>query len=256
MKPEYHGSTDVAETGARRDQAPCPDVLLVGDSHVLALHQGCEAHGIRSTMLKSGGIHWNEGKIRVFGPRRARSPFLPALGPSVRNLETQLGLGDIFDNGIPVIASIGFHCGHLARAFGAEGHVAWPPPDALPKEDPGDTLFASRSLLDAFVEERRARHFALLRYINGKCRLTVILPPRAPKNAPKFRFRHNIDALTACIARKIDDMGIDIYDPNTEFVGPDELLPWEWVNEDGFHGTPEYGARAVERLLSRGALRP
>ncbi|MBK1636324.1 hypothetical protein [Rhodovulum adriaticum] len=233
-----------------------PQLILVGDSHVKALHAGCMAHGIPAAMLKSGGIHWNAGKIRVFAPRRARSPVLPALTPDIRTLEQTLGHSDIFDSGLPVIASVGFHCGHLARAFGAEGHIAWPPPEDLSDAERQESLFASGALVAAFVENQRAPHFALLKYIARKCPLTVILPPRAPKNAHKIRFRHNIDVLTATIAERMRDMGLAVYDPNAEFAGPGELLPWDWVEEDGFHGTTAYGTEVIGRLVSRGALAP
>jgi len=234
-----------------------PDVILVGDSHVLALQQGCEALGLNAAMLKSGGIHWNQGKIRVFPIRRGRSPVMPALQPRVEELQAQMGVRDVFDGSVPVIASIGFHCGHLARAFGRQGHVAWPPPKDLADEG-GDheVMFASGAVQRAFIEDRRERHFALLKYIGQRCKLTAVLPPRAPKNEDKIRFRHNIDALTNTITRRIRAGGTDVYDPNTDFVEDDQLLPWEWVNDDGFHGTPAYGKLVMERLVARGALDP
>lgn len=231
-----------------------PRAILVGDSHVLALQQGCEALGIPVAMLKSGGIHWNAGKIRVFAPRRRRTPVMPKLESAVRALERQLSVTDVFDSGLPVIASVGFHVGHLARGFGGAGHVAGRPPAGLSVEETDGCLFASQAVLEAFVNARRARHFKLLSHIAGKCRLTVVLPPRAPKNEGKIRFRHNIEALTSCIAGRLTRMGLEVYDPNAEFAGDGAPLPWSLVNEDGFHGTPEYGLRVVERLVARGAL--
>lgn len=232
-----------------------PRAILVGDSHVLALQQGCEALGIPVMMLKSGGLHWNNNsKIKIYAPRRAKTPFMPALAEQVQQLEQQLSLTDIFDSKLPVIASIGFHCGHLARAFGDQGHVAWPPPDNLIHDEQEETLFASSALLETFVEYHRAKHFALLQHIARKCPLTVILPPRAPKNETKIRFRHNIDALTNHIAERLTEMGFNIYDPNADLVGPKDLLPWKMVNDDGFHGTPEYGTKVAERLVAHGML--
>lgn len=231
-----------------------PEVILVGDSHVLALAQGCEALGRNAAMLKSGGIHWNQGKIRVYRPNRERSPFMPAMQGQVNDLEAQMDTTDIFDGSVPVIASIGFHCGHLTRAFGAHGHVAWPPPDGLSDQETEEALFASNAAVAAFVEDRRQRHFRLLSYIASRCRLTAILPPRAPKNETKIRFRHNLDALTDAITVRLESRGIDVYDPNTEFVEQDKLLPWDWVNDDGFHGTPEYGKSVVQTLIARGAF--
>src|SRR6056297_1614087 len=165
MAPDDGRPTAAADHGTGERPGTGADVILLGDSHVQALHQGCAAAGIRSVMLKSGGIHWNEGKIRVHPPARGKTPFLPALKPRVKDIEARLGLRDIFDSGLPVVASIGFHCGHLARAFGDGGQVAWPPPADLEAAELEETLFASRAVLDAFVEEHRARHFALLEHI-------------------------------------------------------------------------------------------
>lgn len=255
MKPD----AQIPGPGASAVPAP-PDVILVGDSHTLALHQGCESLGLNAAMLKSGGIHWNKGKIRVFAPRRRRSPFLPALNAQVAQLQVLLNTPDIFDGSAPVIASIGFHSGHLARAFGAHGHVAWPPSHALTAagddDDVTNALFASPAMLQAFIEEQRRVHFLLLTHIARRCKLTAILPPRAPKNETKPRFRHNIDALTDAISRHIESLGIDVYDPNDDFVEHDQLLPWGWVNDDGFHGTPEYGRIVMQRLIARGVLTP
>ena len=133
---------------------------------------------------------------------------------------------------------------------------AWPLPAALGGADDEGVLFASQAMLRAFVEDRRARHFSLLSYIAARCRLTAILPPRAPKNENKIRFRHNIDALTNTIAQRMERMGINVYDPNSDFVGPDQLMLWDWVNDDGFHGTPKYGEIVMQRLIARGALDP
>ena len=236
------------------NEADMPEVILVGDSHTLALYQGCCALGINAAILKSGGIHWNQGKIRIFAPRRGRSPILPALRPDIELLQTRMDRTDIFDGSVPVIASIGFHCGHLARAFGAYGHVAWPPPGGLAVSDDEPVLFASKAMIRAFIDDRRSTHISLLRCIASRCNLTVILPPRAPKNEKKIRFRHNIDALTAVIAERVTSYGISVYDPNADFVGDDAILPWQWVNDDGFHGSPDYGKLVMERLIARGAL--
>lgn len=231
-----------------------PEVILIGDSHVLALHQGCETLGINAAMLKSGGINWNSGRIRLFAPRKARTPVMPSLGGDVARLEEQLGASDIFASGVPVIASIGFHCGHLSRAFGDLGHVVFPPPHGMTAEEEASSLFASRAMVDAFLDERRTAHIELLKYIDKRCKLTVILPPNAPKNEHKTKFRHNIMSLTYLLADRMRAEGLTVYDPNLQFVEHGQLLPRDWVNDDGFHGSPEYGTAVMEALRARGAL--
>lgn len=215
-----------------------PDLLIIGDSHALALHEGCKILGLTAACLSFSGNLWHR---RLIVPNARHGIWVKRHKPSQQRvvaLPQTLGVQNILDAGCPVVASFGFHLGRLAPPFGWHGHVVF---DGGDVRADADALTVSRGFARAYVDAHRDHAFAMIRRMNKRAKLTLVAPPLG-EIGPNARM------LRALIGDRIRGLGCKFYDP-AELVakGQDALDP-SLLMEDGAHGTPQYGARVITEI--------
>ena len=149
-----------------------PDLVLVGDSHVTALHAAAEAQGLTAAMLFISGNRWHDNLIRTHPRKGLSADHRPRLAKKVNAFAGSLG-GTAFPEGVPILASIGYHLGRLVPPLARYGHT----PDAAQAGADPDRLPISGAFLDAYIDTHRSRLFRLLRLAGQRSDLTVIAPP-------------------------------------------------------------------------------
>ena len=133
------------------------EVLIIGDSHTDTLARGCERLGIGYHHVRASGGAWFESKY-AFHPGRG---LIAQPGPPKKKLNAvkgEMGVENIFDAGLPVIASFGFNLGMLLSAVGAFDHgIAGP--DGCCGESAQTVL--SRGFARQYIEASNGKTFVL-----------------------------------------------------------------------------------------------
>lgn len=219
-----------------------PDLLILGDSHSVALKAGCDALGLRAEMLSFSGNIWHQGLVSL---HRNRGVFVRnrAFQQRVAELAARLGRGNVLSAEVPVLASFGFHLGRIVPPFGFNGHRI----DAAGFLADGTSQFASRALAEAYVRHFRQGHVRMLRRLSDVVPTIAVAPPDifGAVNYPLF---------VAIVKEMIRDAGVALFDPCEELFPGQGGLPAEFLTEDGVHGNADYGARVIGLLLDRGLI--
>ena len=219
-----------------------PDLLILGDSHSVALKAGCDALGLRAEMLSFSGNIWHQGLVSL---HRNRGVFVRnrAFQQRVVELAARLGRGNVLSAEVPVLASFGFHLGRIVPPFGYNGNRT----DAAGFLADETCLFASRALAEAYVRHFRQGHVRMLRRLSDMVPTVAVAPPDifGAVNYPLF---------VTIVKEMIRDAGVTLFDPCAELFPGQAGLPEGLLAEDGVHGNAAYGERAVGLLLERGLI--
>ncbi len=219
-----------------------PDVIMLGDSHTIALEDGAKRLGLRTEVLRFGGGGWHEGK---FG--WSAEGFVPKGTPMGRSaleaIRGRLGVQNVFAVGAPVITTVGFHLALMVRPMGWSGHRMM----GLNGETPKDGLLMSAAFAEAYVEHFRGAHFRLLRRLAREARLIVVPPP-------PMTTEPNIARIRALVIDRIRQMGIEVYDPMTELLADEPGFPARFVGDDPSHATADYGELVMAGLRAAGKI--
>lgn len=219
-----------------------PDLLIVGDSHTGALHEAAKARGLDARLLYISGNFWHENRIR-HDPRRGLSAgYRPGLNRKVLDFAVESGGGSVLPEGVPILASFGYHLGRLAPVFARQGHT----PDAVHAEVE-DRLFVSSAFLDAYIQARRGTLLRILRLAGRRADLVVVAPPLIQTDPVAMRFADRITAF-------LTDHGIRVFDPRQEADWARQPLSAALRAPDGVHGNAAYGEQVLQRVTARGLL--
>lgn len=215
------------------------EVLIIGDSHTDTLAWGCQRLGIGYHHVRSSGGAWFEGKYGF----HAKRGLIAQPGPPRKKLaavKDAMGVKNIFDAGLPVIASFGFNLGmmmsavkvHNQEIIGTDGTI----------ENPAKTVL-SQGFAEAYVEAKCGKNISIVKNIAKIAELTMVVPPRADVNPNRFRF---VDI----ISDRMMAAGASIFDPSM-MITNDQVKPLDpsWIRQDGVHARPEYGERAIKVLI-------
>ena len=219
-----------------------PDLLILGDSHSVALKAGCDALGVRAEMLSFSGNIWHQGLVSL---HRNRGIFVRnrAFQQRVAELAARLGRGNVLSPEVPVLASFGFHLGRIVPPFGYNGHRT----DAAGFLADETSQFASRALAEAYVRHFRQGHVRMLRRLSEMVPTVAVAPPDifGAANYPLF---------ITIVKEMIRAAGVPLFDPCAELFPGQAGLPGEFLTEDGVHGNAAYGERVISLLLDRGLI--
>ncbi|MGD9916473.1 MAG: hypothetical protein AB7U46_00520 [Paenirhodobacter sp.] len=212
-----------------------PDLLLLGDSHTIALEEGARSLGLDAAALRYGGNVWHEGKFgwndNGFFPKGSN------LGRRVLGqMQERLGVKNVFSVGAPVLTTVGFHLGRLTRPFNWFDHAVMGPGDPAPTSG----LLASDALAEAYVAHFRGAHIRVLKRLSREAKL-IVVPPPAISEEPNFR------QLRAIVIRLMQRAGLEVFDAAEALHGAGPV-PAHLIEADGQHMTAEYGAMVIERL--------
>lgn len=220
-----------------------PELLILGDSHSIALKAGADMLGIRAEALHFSGSRWHEVKFTYgangFEPRGTKAGV-----NQMRALRERLGVEDVFGMGVPVISTMAFHLGRLVPPFGWEGHQIQD--EDAPFIDTG--LVASRAFALDYVQHYRLRHLRVAKRLARSTDLTIVAPP------PAFD-RPNYDSMRAIISGLLTQAGVTVYDPREDLADTDGMFTPDMLEADGVHATAETGAKIIEAMRKRGLLR-
>lgn len=219
-------------------------VLIIGDSHTIALHDGCDALGIGYHKVYGTGGAWFEGRYKFMQKRG----LVSKPGPNRKKLlqlADEMGHSNIFDAGLPVIASFGFNFGKLLGALETWRHSI---PDQKGCYDNDAEAVMSRGFAEEYVEALCGKNFRIIKNIARIADVTMVVPPRADAS-------HNRVQLTDIITQRMTDVGAKVFDPGRVFTkSRKKALPAKYLSEDQIHGTSDYGQKIVEQLVELGAL--
>jgi len=218
-------------------------LLILGDSHSIALKDGCDALGIPAHLLSLSANFWHGGYIV---PHRRLGLWARGALPQTRIVETLRDLDSpaLFGPDIFVIATFGFHLGRVVPPFSLRGHLA----DSAEFDAVAESQFASSALIAAYAAHHRGALVALMRRIARRSPMVLVTPPRLAGHNGNYR------AFFEEIKSSIIMAGVPLYDPCADLFPETCAVPAALVMSDNLHGTPEYGARVIAGLLESGLM--
>lgn len=216
---------------------PRPDLLILGDSHSVALKDGCDRLGLRAELLSFSGNFWHQGHIFL---HRSRGLWAKgrALQDRIETVGARMGVDNILQSGVPVLTSFGFHLGRIVPPFGYLKHTADP---AIFAADP-ESHFASRGLVEAYWRAYRDVHVRMLARLAGLVPTLAVTPPNVFAG-------DNYRAFFEVTKSMIRDAGVALFDPCEALFGPGNLLPDDMITADRVHGDARYGERVMAHIL-------
>ncbi len=220
-----------------------PDLLIVGDSHTAALQEAAIARGMNAKMLYISGNHWHENKMRPHATQGISAAYRPGLNRRIAAFAAEVG-GSVFQPGIPVLASFGYHLGRLVPLFARHGHS----PDGPQTEVEDQHLFVSDAFLHAYIAHHRGSLLRVLRLAAKQANVIVVAPPMIQTDPVALRFA---DAITEIVR----GWGVTVFDPRREPDWSGKPLPDHLRAPDGVHGNAAYGQEVLARLFDRGLIR-
>jgi len=217
------------------------DAIVLGDSHAIALQEGCDRLGLRTAILSLSGNFWHMGLVR-FNPSRG-IVGRGAAQARVNGFKAQNGFEKLPHPGLPVIATFGFHLGRILPMFGIDGHRT------RQEEFDADcgAHFVSRGMMRAYARAFRQAHIDMLKRLSRQVPTLLVAPPLMSEEGNMVDFRNGILAM-------MQEAGIATLDPCAEIAGTGRALPEALRAPDNNHGNADYGALAVELLCGAGFL--
>ena len=220
-----------------------PELLIVGDSHAIALRGGCEALGVTSELLSFSGNLWHLGHI-VMHRKRGIWARSPALQKRLQETALRLGSDALPAADVPVVATFGYHLGRIVPQFHAGGHCA----NAAEFLGDENRHFVSQAMLDAYIAHFRRSLVQVLKRMAGRAPLIAVAPPLIHESANYPEFMDTISDM-------IQAEGIRFINPCDTLFGRRKALPAEFLTADGGHGDAIYGAMVIQLLRDQGLIR-
>ncbi|GHC48491.1 hypothetical protein [Neogemmobacter tilapiae] len=220
-----------------------PDVLVLGDSHSIALADGCRALGMRVESLYLSGNLWHAGRVALHAQHGFWVQGMPAAQKQILALRERLGGRSLLSRDVPVLASFGFHLGRVVPLFSLHGHMAEP----KDFEANSNALYASQSLVDGYVTAFRGQHLRVARRMGRLAPTTFVLPPH-------YSTWGNLRHFALRIAARLQAQGLRVYDPALAFDPSGAPLEQKWLTSAGNHGNAEYGQAVVGHMLDKGLI--
>lgn len=229
---------------AEATRTPRPDLLIIGDSHAIALQEGCAALGLQAGLLSFSGNLWHQNMI---GLNRRNGIWVRGRGwqQRVTDLADRIGSANVLASGLPVIAAFGFHLGRLVPPFGAQGHTA-----GQAEFDAGaQASFVSSAMVAAYAAHYRQPMVRMLYRMSRMAPITVVAPPIVYDTA-------NYRAFHGAVGGMITAAGLRLFDPMAALFPHEGVLPAEMRTPDGVHGSAAYGAKVIGALQQAGLVAP
>ncbi|MFD2173081.1 hypothetical protein [Rhodobacter lacus] len=220
-----------------------PDVLLIGDSHTIALEDGAKALGITTEAFRIGGAGWHEGKFAW-----SADGIIPRASPMGRNaieaIRARHGVSNILHLGAPVVTTVGFHLGSLVRGLRWNNHQVLGPDGVAPDQG----LLISENFLTHYIQSMRTQHLRVLRRMAREAKVIVVPPPPL-----------NLDGNGLCaraiLIRWMRKSGLTVFDPMQELLDGAPALPGRFLDaSDPNHANAAFGQMVMEALRTRGLI--
>lgn len=220
-----------------------PDLLILGDSHTLALRDGAQQLGLTTDGLWFSGGNWHQGMFS-FGKRGFQPHRMPSVTRQLEELRARMGVDQPFATGIPVIACYGYHLGRLVPPFGLgmfrlADHAG---------QYQDDAPSVSRDFLADYIRHFRERHLQLARRMSRSNPTIFVAPPIAHTRPNYVAFQTLITAMLRGVGAQVFDPAEEMVDAGRGTVDPALLM------DDENHGTADFGAEVIGRLIARGVL--
>lgn len=218
-------------------------LLIIGDSHTDALVQGCDSLGLPFYHVRSGGAAWFLGKYRFHRDKG----LIAQPGPprkQLRRVQEAMGYENIFDAGLPVLASFGFNLDRMTSMLDWHQHSIVAPDGSYERQ----RFAVSRQYGEDYIEAICGKNLRIIKQMARVAPVTMVLPPRAKDS-------HNWRQCADILMARMQDLGAAVFDPSAGLVaaGENRLDP-KFLLEDGKHGGPDYGLHAMKALLASGQL--
>ncbi len=219
-----------------------PDLLIVGDSHSIALKAGCDTLGMDTELLSFSGNLWHLGHIVLHRHHGiwARSP---ALQHRLQAVAQRFQSAYLPAPDVPVLATFGFHLGRIIPQFNHGGHSA----NADEFLAAGNRQFVSGGMLEAYVGHFRRNHVQMLKRMSRRAPVVAIAPPLIHEN-------ENHPEFMGTISKMILSEDVCFINPCEALFGPRKAIPAELLTADGGHGNAIYGAMVVQLLRDQGLI--
>jgi len=224
------------------DTAP-PEVIVIGDSHAIALKTGCDALGIPAGMLSVSGNFWHMGRVVFDAERGVRMRGNAALAAQADRIRNRLGGGPVLSRDVPVIVSAGFNLGRLVPKLVSLRHVS----SSEEFEADPNAIFLTDDFLRSYVAYHRDLQIRILRRLSRRAPVTVVPPPLRQASRTMW-------AVYTAICDLMREARLDLYEPMTDLAEPGQWLDPGYFGPDGIHGNERYGQAVIQKLLERGAL--
>ncbi len=217
-----------------------PELLIIGDSHSIALKAGCDASGVMAELLSFSGNLWHHGHLGMHRKHGLWSRSA-VLQKRLRDVAQRLDCAFLPKAELPVLTTFGFHLGRMVPQFNAGGHCA-EPGEFMAKDD---GHFVSQAMLAAYAAHFRQNLVQMLKRLSRYAPLVAVTPPLIHEtgNYPEF---------TEAVAAMIAAEGLTLINPCEAFFGQRKALPARFLTADGGHGNAEYGAMVIQLLRDRG----
>jgi hypothetical protein len=220
-----------------------PDIMILGDSHSIALQTGCQANGMKVAMLSFSGNLWHQGLIGLHRTTGIRVRGRGGWQRRVTDLAAALGRANVLSPEVPVLASFGFQLGRIVPPFGFNGHRA--DPEEFLAEPAAQ--FASRALVEAYALHFRQAHLMMLHRLSRLVPVVAVFPPLVFASG-------NYASFVALMKAKIAETGVPWFDPCATLFPGAPAVPEDYLAADGVHGNARYGAEAIGRMIDLGLI--
>ena len=219
-----------------------PDVLIIGDSHSVALSAGCEQLEISCLTASFSGAIWHDGHISYHD--ELGIAFSRKWGRKLLDeIRAEIGVEHLAKAGVPVMFSAGFHLGRVVPAFGWSGHKAF----RNDVEMPDDRMAVSAGFMREYLCEFRTAQFDLIEGFARHTPVVVVAPPPTD--------RENFPEFSEATIELMKERGLRVYDPRADFADENGRLPDDLLEADQTHGNARYGQLVVERIIQLGYLK-
>jgi hypothetical protein len=220
-----------------------PEILVLGDSHSIALADGCRALGMRVESMYLSGNLWHSGRVALHAQHGFWVQGMPAAQRQILTLRERLGGRSLLSRDVPVLASFGFHLGRVAPLFSMHGHMT----EASDFDANSNALYASKTLVDGYLTAFRASHLRTARRMARLAPTAFVLPPH-------YSNWGNMRQLALRLAARFQGQGLRVYDPAPDFDPSGAPLAEEWLTSAKNHGNAEYGRAVVGHMLEKGLI--
>lgn len=220
-----------------------PDVLFLGDSHVIALDKGARELGIQTESVQYSG-----NMLNLYGiGYRKRTIFVPTAkkgNKKVIEVQEKYDVADILDLGVPVITNLGFHLGRFISPFDWKHHKTYRAHNYGRYEN---EIVISNSFLTDYIINYRRQLLSFVKLMSERCDVLLVPPPKVKHVA-------NYDLARQIIIDLMEKNNIPIFDPAHLIADESGYTPKELLESDGAHGTTEYGVLVMKELQQRGFI--